>query len=100
MTTTLNLVCIPIVSLSARSNKNEEGNGGAIRTEIKTDICVENSRFMSNHADVVGGAIYNKGKLNVHNSMFEENAATMVRATLYLSIAFSETSGLFAHCWK
>ena len=79
-----------IVLLYSRSNENEEGNGGAIRTEITTDICFENSRFLSNQADVVGGAIYNKGKLNVHNSMFEENAATMVRATLYLSIALSE----------
>ena len=78
---------MPIVLLSVRSNKNEEGNGGAIRTEIKTDICVENSRFMSNQADVVGGAIYNKGKLDVHDSVFEENAATMVRATTYLCIA-------------
>lgn len=71
--------------MRVRSNKNEEGNGGAIRTEIKTDICVENSRFMANLADVVGGAIYNKGKLDVHNSIFEENAATMVRA-LYSEI--------------
>lgn len=73
-------ICVLVVLLSSRSNKNEEGNGGAIRTEIETDICVENSRFVSNQADVVGGAIYNKGKLNVHKSTFEDNAATMVGA--------------------
>lgn len=49
---------------------------------------------MSNQADVVGGAIYNKGKLNVHDSVFEENAATMVRATYNLSIALSEICAL------
>ena len=69
------------LAFCACSNKNKEGNGGAIRTEIKTDIFVENSRFMSNQANVVGGAIYNKGKLDVHNSTFEGNAATMVRAS-------------------
>ena len=75
-----------VVLLSARSNKNKEGNGGAIRTEIKTDIFVENSRFMSNQANVNGGAIYSKGKLDVHNSTFGENAATMVRASAYIYI--------------
>ena len=61
-----------------RSNKSGKGNGGAIRTEIKTNINIENSRFMANQADAHGGAIYNKGMLDLHNITFGDNAATMV----------------------
>ena len=60
------------------SNNNDEGNGGGIRTEIKTDVCVEKSRFIANEADVLGGAIYNKGKLDLRDIVFGENTATMV----------------------
>jgi hypothetical protein len=33
---------------------------------------------MANQADAHGGAIYNKGILELHNSTFGDNAATMV----------------------
>ena len=70
------------ILIFVRSNISGKGtNGGAIRTEIKTNINIENSRFMANQADAHGGAIYNKGILKLHNSTLNDNAATMVCAS-------------------
>lgn len=61
------------------SNGSSEVSGGAIRTEIGSNVCVEDSRFKRNEAGVSGGGIYGKGELQLINSVFEENKAHVVR---------------------
>lgn len=54
-------------------------NGGAIRTENGSNVCIEDSRFKRNEAGVSGGGIYSKGELQLINAVFEENIANLVR---------------------
>lgn len=54
--------------------------GGAIRTEIGSKVCIEDSRFKGNKAASRGGGIYSRGELELINDVFEENEANVVRA--------------------
>ena len=50
-------------------------NGAAIRTEVDSKLCIEETRFRSNKAYFSGGAIFNKGVITLTDDVFEENEA-------------------------
>ena len=61
------------------SNGSSKVSGGAIRSELGSNVCIEDSRFKKNNAGISGGGIYSKGELQLINSVFEENKANVVR---------------------
>ena len=53
------------------------GNGGAIHIESDSSTAtIKDSKFIGNKANKDGGAIYNKGTLNIETSIFDANAAS------------------------
>ena len=53
------------------------GNGGAIHIESDSSTAtIKDSKFIGNKANKDGGAIYNKGALNIETSIFDANAAS------------------------
>ena len=53
------------------------GNGGAIHIESDSSTAtIKDSKFIGNKANKYGGAIYNKGTLNIETSIFDANAAS------------------------
>ena len=53
------------------------GNGGAIHIESDSSTAtIKDSKFIGNKANKDGGAIYNKGTLNIETSIFDVNAAS------------------------
>ena len=53
------------------------GNGGAIHIESDSGTAtIKDSKFIGNKANKDGGAIYNKGTLNIETSIFDANAAS------------------------
>mmetsp|Transcript_31089 Transcript_31089/g.68256 ORF Transcript_31089/g.68256 Transcript_31089/m.68256 type:complete len:833 (+) Transcript_31089:362-2860(+) len=59
------------------TSNESEINGGAIRTENGSNVCIEDSRFKRNEAGTIGGGIYSKGELQLINTVFEENRANL-----------------------
>ena len=59
------------------NNEITVGNGGAIHIESdKITATIKDSKFIGNKANKDGGAIYNKGTLNIETSIFDANAAS------------------------
>ena len=53
------------------------GNGGAIHIESDSSTAtIKDSKFIGNKANKDGGAIYNKGTLNIETSIFDANTAS------------------------
>lgn len=50
-------------------------SGGAIRINHNTEVTIENCRFLNNLSQCDGGAIQNRGSLNVSGSEFSQNNA-------------------------
>lgn len=55
--------------------------GGAIYNETGQTVDVSNSEFISNSSFGSGGAIYNKGELNIKNASFENNSIRDTEST-------------------
>lgn len=51
------------------------GGGGAIYNNVKAKLSIKDKCFLSGNSAQQGGAIYNRGKLNVSNSEFNGNTA-------------------------
>ena len=57
-----------------RRNKNEVSNGGAIFAAEGSEVYLSQAYFLNNAA-LNGGAVYNLGNIQIHNSNFSSNVA-------------------------
>ena len=73
----LNKGTLNVNNATFENNVVTVGNGGAIHIEYDSSTAtIKDSKFIGNKANKDGGAIYNKGKLNIETSIFDANAAS------------------------
>ena len=61
--------------IASRFIENRSDYGGAIYIDSDSILKLEGSEFTSNSSEFDGGAIYNKSKLLIYGSLFDENAS-------------------------
>ena len=72
----LNKGTLNVNNATFENNVVTVGNGGAIHIESDSSTAtIKDSKFIGNKANKDGGAIYNKGTLNIETSIFDANAA-------------------------
>ena len=73
----LNKGTLNVNNATFENNVVTVGNGGAIHIESDSSTAtIKDSKFIGNKANKDGGAIYNKGTLNIETSIFDANAAS------------------------
>nr|WP_278944444.1 Ig-like domain repeat protein [Methanobrevibacter smithii] len=73
----LNKGTLNVNNATFENNVVTVGNGGAIHIESDSSTAtIKDSKFIGNKANKDGGAIYNKGALNIETSIFDANAAS------------------------
>ena len=73
----LNKGTLNVNNATFENNVVTVGNGGAIHIESDSSTAtIKDSKFIGNKANKDGGAIYNKGTLNIETSIFDVNAAS------------------------
>ena len=73
----LNKGTLNVNNVTFENNVVTVGNGGAIHIESDSSTAtIKDSKFIGNKAYRDGGAIYNKGTLNIETSIFDANAAS------------------------
>ncbi len=73
----LNKGTLNVNNATFENNVVAVGNGGAIHIESDSSTAtIKDSKFIGNKANKDGGAIYNKGALNIETSIFDANAAS------------------------
>ena len=73
----LNKGTLNVNNATFENNVVTVGNGGAIHIESDSSTAtIKDSKFIGNKANKDGGAIYNKGALNIETSIFDVNAAS------------------------
>ena len=73
----LNKGTLNVNNVTFENNVVTVGNGGAIHIESDSSTAtIKDSKFIGNKANKDGGAIYNKGTLNIETSIFDANAAS------------------------
>ena len=73
----LNKGTLNVNNAAFENNVVTVGNGGAIHIESDSSTAtIKDSKFIGNKANKDGGAIYNKGTLNIETSIFDANAAS------------------------
>ena len=73
----LNKGTLNVNNATFENNVVTVGNGGAIHIESDSSTAtIKDSKFIGNKAYRDGGAIYNKGTLNIETSIFDANAAS------------------------
>ena len=73
----LNKGTLNVNNATFENNVVTVGNGGAIHIESDSSTAtIKDSKFIGNKANKYGGAIYNKGTLNIETSIFDANAAS------------------------
>ena len=73
----LNKGTLNVNNATFENNVVTVGNGGAIHIESDSSTAtIKDSKFIGNKANKDGGAIYNKGALNIETSIFDTNAAS------------------------
>jgi len=73
----LNKGTLNVNNATFENNVVTVGNGGAIHIEFDSSTAtIKDSKFIGNKANKDGGAIYNKGTLNIETSIFDANAAS------------------------
>ena len=73
----LNKGTLNVNNATFENNVVTVGNGGAIHIESDSSTAtIKDSKFIGNKANKDGGAIYNKGALNIETSIFNANAAS------------------------
>ena len=73
----LNKGTLNVNNATFENNVVTVGNGGAIHIESdSSNATIKDSKFIGNKANKDGGAIYNKGTLNIETSIFDANAAS------------------------
>ena len=73
----LNKGTLNVNNATFENNVVTVGNGGAIHIESDSStVTIKDSKFIGNKANKDGGAIYNKGTLNIETSIFDANAAS------------------------
>ena len=73
----LNKGTLNVNNATFENNVVTVGNGGAIHIESDSSTAtIKDSKFIGSKANKDGGAIYNKGTLNIETSIFDANAAS------------------------
>ena len=73
----LNKGTLNVNNATFENNVVTVGNGGAIHIESDSSTAtIKDSKFIGNKANKDGGAIYNKGTLNIETSIFDANVAS------------------------
>ena len=73
----LNKGTLNVNNATFENNVVTVGNGGAIHIGSDSSTAtIKDSKFIGNKANKDGGAIYNKGALNIETSIFDANAAS------------------------
>ena len=73
----LNKGTLNVNNATFENNVVTVGNGGAIHIESDSSTAtIKDSKFIGNKANKDGGAIYNKGALNIETSIFDANVAS------------------------
>ena len=73
----LNKGTLNVNNATFENNVVTVGNGGAIHIESDSSTAtIKDSKFIGNKANKDGGAIYNKGALNIETSIFDANTAS------------------------
>ena len=73
----LNKGTLNVNNAAFENNVVTVGNGGAIHIESDSSTAtIKDSKFIGNKANKDGGAIYNKGTLNIETSIFDANVAS------------------------
>ena len=73
----LNKGTLNVNNATFENNVVTVGNGGAIHIESDSSTAtIKDSKFIGNKVNKDGGAIYNKGTLNIETSIFDANAAS------------------------
>lgn len=58
-------------------------SGACIRANIASDLKIENCKFINNESESDGGAISNRGRIEVSNSTFSDNLSNRLGGVVY-----------------
>ncbi|MDO5825721.1 MAG: hypothetical protein Q4Q22_05035 [Methanosphaera sp.] len=63
--------------------KDKSVGGGAIFALADTSVTIENCTFTQNKSNYTAGCIFNKGVMDIHDSIFKDNSANRICAAIF-----------------